>query len=28
MNNSTRPLPEGELDSYITDRWPETYPGR
>ena len=23
MNNSTRPLPEGELDSYIADRWHE-----
>ncbi len=22
MNNSTRPLPEQELDSYIADRWP------
>jgi len=28
MNNSTRPLPDGELDSYIADRWPETYRGR
>jgi len=23
MNNSTRQLPGGELDSYISDRWPE-----
>jgi len=28
MNNSTRPLPTGELDSYIADRWPDTYRGR
>jgi type I restriction enzyme R subunit len=24
MNNSTRELPEGELDKYLTDRWPST----
>ncbi len=23
MNNSTRPLPESELTSYLSDRWPE-----
>ncbi len=28
MNNSTRPLPEQELNSYVADRWPETYRDR
>ena len=22
MNNSTRPLPDAELDAYLADRWP------
>ncbi len=22
MNNSTRPLPEGEVGNYVADRWP------
>ena len=24
MNNSTRELPDDELDEYLTDRWPST----
>jgi type I restriction enzyme, R subunit len=23
MNNSSRPMPAGELDAYLADRWPE-----
>jgi hypothetical protein len=22
MNNSSRPMPNGELDAYLADRWP------